>query len=307
MGWNPTLFDRFGVLFLMTTKLKDFQGKVVLITGGSSGMGLATARLLAGQGANVWLLARRPDHLAEALKLVEAAASDHDQRFGTIVADVTDQKQVQNAIARVIETAGLPDLVINSAGAAHPGYLQELGMDVFRAMMDLNYFGTINVIHALLPGMISRRSGYIVNIASEAAFLGVFGYSAYAPSKYAVRGYSDVLRVEMKPFGIAVSIVFPPDTDTPGFAHENLTKPVETKELGGSLISPDVIARAILKGVKRGRYIILPGLESNVLYWARHLLGNAIYPFMDMLTAQAQRKKEKLQSQNEHSVRVHEA
>ena len=128
------------------------------------------------------------------------------------------------------------------------------------------------------------------------AFLltGVFGYSAYTPSKYAVRGYSDVLRVEMKPFGIAVSIVFPPDTDTPGFAEENKTKPMETKELGSSVVSPDVIARAIVKGVQHGRYIILPGMEANVLYRAHHLIGNGIYPIMDMLTTQAQQKKARM-------------
>ena len=99
--------------------------------------------------------------------------------------------------------------------------------------MDLNYFGTVNMVKALLPAMLERGSGHIVNISSVAAFLGVFGYSAYGASKYAVRGFSDVLRAEVKPLGVRVSVVFPPDMDTPGLANENKTKPFETHEIEG--------------------------------------------------------------------------
>ena len=124
-------------------------------------------------------------------------------------ADVTDLAQVQSAQQHIQREAGVPDLLINCAGGAHPGYVQELPLEVFHEMMDLNYFGTVHMVKAWLPAMLERGSGHIVNVSSVAGFLGAFGYSAYGPSKYAVRGFSDVLRLEVKPLGLRVSVVFP--------------------------------------------------------------------------------------------------
>jgi 3-dehydrosphinganine reductase len=273
-------------------KIIDFKAKIVLITGGSSGIGLAVACLLAQKGAHVWLLARPGEKLTDALKKVKSAAQDPVQSCGVVEADVTNEKQVSQAIARVIRLIGLPDLVINSAGVAHPGYVQETVMKIFHWMMDVNFFGTVNVIKELLPGMIERGSGYIVNISSMAGFLGVFGYTAYGASKYAVRGFSDSLRAEMKPHGIGVTVVFPPDTDTPQLAYERKFKPAETKELTGSsgMMSPERVAKSILSGIEKGKYLILPGIENKIIYRLSGILSNAVYPVMDWLIAQAQSK-----------------
>jgi 3-dehydrosphinganine reductase len=273
--------------------IKDFKEKVVLVTGGSSGIGLATARLLARQGAHVWLIARGEERLSEALRTVENDRQDANQRCGTIAADVSNEKEVNSAISKVIKNVGLPDLVINSAGVARPGYVQDIGMDIFHWMMDTNYFGTVHVIKALLPGMIKRSSGYIVNISSMAGFLGVFGYTAYGASKYAVRGFSDVLRAEMKPHGIGVSIVYPPDTNTAQLAYESQFKPMESKALTGSagMMTAEAVADAIIKGIMHGHYVILPGMESKLFYRLSGLAGNAVYPVMDLLIAQAQHNK----------------
>ena len=112
--------------------------------------------------------------------------------------------------------------------------------------MATNYFGTLHVIKAVTPGMIDRGSGHIVNICSLGGFLGVFGYSAYCASKYAVRGLSDVLRAELRPYGIHFSVVYPPDTDTPQLAYENPFKPPETRALGsGKALSAAEVARTI--------------------------------------------------------------
>jgi 3-dehydrosphinganine reductase len=273
-------------------KIDDFKKKNVLITGGSSGIGLAAACLLAQKGANVWLLARPGEKLADALKKVKSAAQDPDQSFGVVEADVANVRQVSQAISRVIQSIGLPDLVINSAGVAHPGYVQETDLKIFHWMMDVNYFGTVNVIKELLPGMIERKSGYIVNISSMAGFLGVFGYTAYGASKYAVRGFSDALRAEMKPHGIGVSVVFPPDTDTPQLSYEKQFKPAETKDLTGSggMMDPERVAKIILSGIERGKYLILPGIENKIIYRLSGILVNTVYPVMDWLIAQAQNK-----------------
>ncbi len=294
MGWrgSPILA---GEVISLRIQFTPGENKVALVTGGSSGIGLATARLLAQRGMHVWLTARREDVLAKALVEVQAAQKSSNQRCGIVPADLSDWVQAQAVVARVQAEVGLPDLVVNSAGVAHPGYVQELPLEIFRQMMEINYFGTLHTIKALLPGMLERRSGYIVNLSSVAGHIGVFGYTAYGASKYAVTGLSDALRAEMKPHGIGVSVVFPPDTDTPQLAFEATIKPMETKAVSGSMkaLSAEAVAQDIISGVERGRYRILPGLDNKILFALSGLLWGTIYPYMDMVVANAQRKKKK--------------
>lgn len=273
----------------MNAKTYHFDGKIALITGGSSGIGLALAKQLAEQGARVWITGRRKDVLTAAGTELQLATGRTCNLF---VADVTDTVRVEELVAEVTHRDGVPDLVINSAGITQPGYVQELGLDVFRQMMEVNFFGTVNVVKAVLPGMLARGSGHIVNISSGAGFIGLFGYSAYGASKYAVRGFSDILRAEMKPHGIRVSVVFPPDTDTPQLAYELPFKPYETKALTGTakVQSPESVASTVLKGVRRNRYVILPGVDTWLFYHLSNLLGNGVYPVMDMMIADARRK-----------------
>ncbi|MCJ7537502.1 MAG: SDR family oxidoreductase [Anaerolineales bacterium] len=279
---------------------KDYwQGKIALITGGSSGIGLAVARSLAEKGAHVWLLARGLEGLKFAL---ESLKCHEDQHCGMISADVSDWDQVSSAVIQVESEIGVPDLVVNSAGVAHPGYFQDLGVEIFHWMMDVNYFGTVYVCKSVVPGMVARGSGHIVNISSGAGLIGRYGYTAYGATKYAVRGFTDVLRSELKPLGINVSLVFPPDTDTPQLAYEKEYLPPEAKALAGiaslisptledmsTLMSPEEVADSIMLQVERGRYIILPGFEIKLLFWLSRFLGSGIYPILDWLIARAQR------------------
>jgi 3-dehydrosphinganine reductase len=282
----------------MSNSSNSYQGRLALVTGGSSGIGLALARLLAGEGANVWLVARHMDKLQAACG---SLATSTGQKHGVYAADVTEPDQVRAAIEHVKRQAGVPDLLINCAGASHPGYIQEIPIEVFHEMMDLNYFGTLYTVKSLLPDLLERGSGHIVNVSSMAGFMSVFGYSAYGPSKYAVRALSDVLRLETQPLGIRVSVVFPPDTDTPGMVNENKTKPFETTEAFSSkLESAEAVAKAILSGMKRGQYVILPGFEAGLYYRLVFLVGNAIYPILDMVLAQARRKKQQSKGSNGH-------
>jgi 3-dehydrosphinganine reductase len=238
------------------------------------------------------MLARREAPLEEALTEVQGAAVNSEQRFGIIPADVSIQEQVEKAIAWVSAENGVPDLVVNSAGITRPGYIQELDVPIFRDMMEVNYFGTVYVVKCILPDMIRRGSGTIVNISSMAGLVGVFGYTAYGASKYAVRGFTDALRAEVKGLGIHVSIVYPPDTDTPQLEYDNLHKPPETKFLSSlnSVQTADRVATSILDGIRKKRYIILPGLDNKITYWLISLAGTMTYPVMDWLVARTRRR-----------------
>jgi 3-dehydrosphinganine reductase len=277
---------------------KSNQGRLALITGGSHGMGLALARLMAQDGTNVWLVARHTDGLEAACRSLPTSAG---QRHGYYSTDVTDWNQVQSTVERFQQEVGVPDYLINVAGAAHPGYFEDLPLEVFRDMMELNYFGAVHTVKATLPAMLKRGSGHIINFSSVGGFMAPFGYSAYCPSKYAVRGFSDALRLELKPLGIRVSIVFPPDTDTPGMTNENKTKPFETKDaFSTKLLSADVVAKSILGGIKRRRYIILPGSEAALYYRLVAPMDGLVYSVFDMMLAGARKKKLKSEGTNGH-------
>jgi 3-dehydrosphinganine reductase len=270
-----------------------FENKRVLITGGSSGIGLALANQLSALGAHVFILARREDVLKNALIEIKAHRKNDDQRFAALSVDVSDHQRTTELIDSLIITEGALDILINSAGVVQPGLFQQLSPQDFEWNMNINYFGTVNTTRAVVCGMIERGSGIIVNISSMAGFLGAYGYTAYGATKYAVRGFSDALRAEMKPLGIAVHIVFPPDTDTPQLVYDNAHKPFVTKELSGAAkaLSADAVAASIIKGITRRRYIITPGFDVTLYYHLSNFLGSLVYPLMDLLVLMAMRKE----------------
>jgi len=268
----------------------DYKDKIALITGGTSGIGLELARILAARGARLFLFARSQENLNKTINDLQTVQAGE---YHGIPTDVSDANQVAQSVKQVIKMAGVPDLLVNCAGAAHPGYVQDLDLEIFRWMMDVNYFGTVFVIKAILPGMIERKSGYIVNIASLVAVVGMYGYTAYGASKFALRGFSDTLRMEMKPHGIQVSIVYPADTDTPQLTYENQYKPAELKQILQILpaldpIPPEQVARAIVGGIDRQKNVIIPDLGTSLFIKLINILGNGVYPVLDWLLARAQ-------------------
>jgi 3-dehydrosphinganine reductase len=278
--------------------METYQNKLVLITGGSSGIGLSLAKQLAQAQANVWILARRPEQLDKAIEEIETCRKNPSQKFGRIEADVSDEQQINDELSKFIETNGVPDILINSAGYARPGMFNDLDSDVFRQEMNVNYFGMIYSCKKIVPGMVARGSGHIINISSMAGFIGTIGYTAYCGSKFAVRGFTDTLRSELKKFGVKVSIVFPPDTRTPGFEVENRYKPAITKtftEDNGGVFEPDDVAKVILKDAAKGKYTILPGSSTGAWYFI-YGIGmslDIINPVMDYMLGQAWKKVEK--------------
>jgi 3-dehydrosphinganine reductase len=287
--------------------MKTFTDKLVLITGGSSGIGLSLAKQFSSLGAHVWILARRPELLQEAQNEIQAQRQNTDQRFGTISVDVSDHADVNKALALFIAAEGVPDILVNSAGVVQPALFQDTTPDDFKWNMDINFYGTVFVTQAVISGMIERASGTIVNISSQAGFLGAYGYTAYGASKYAVRGFSDALRAELKPLGINVHIVFPPDTDTPQLVYDNANKSYVTKELSGvsKVLSPDAVANSVINGINRGKYTIKPGFDTTFLYHLSHLLGDLTYPVMDLVISMAMRKERRSHHQRREQEGTH--
>jgi 3-dehydrosphinganine reductase len=273
----------------------DFHDQHAIITGGSSGIGRATARLLTRRGAHVSIIARRQELLDETLAELEALRGNPtQQRLRSYSADVTDWGQTQQAIVTLTADGYPPDILINAAGYAHPGYFEELPLDIFRYSMDEDFFGTLHPIKAVLPTMMEQRSGHIVNFSSVAGFLGVFGYTAYSAAKFAVRGFSDVLRQELRPHGIHVSVIFPPDTDTPQLHYENQFKPLETRRIAGAAkaLTADQVAKALVRGIERRQVYILPSFDTKLYFLLSNGFSGLFRWYFDRVIAKARRERE---------------
>lgn len=260
-----------------------------ILTGGSSGIGKATAMLLAQKGAGITIMARRPDVLASARDEIAARCASPQQRVLAVPVDVADRAAVSAAIAQACAENGPCDLLVASAGIAHPGYFSELDDEIFERTMQINYFGTLYAVRAVVPVMRANRSGRIVMISSGAGLIGLFGYSPYSPTKFAQRGLADCLRAELVRDGIGVSVVFPPDTDTPQLAEEMKTKPLETQALTGSAKtwSADAVAASIVRGIERRQFWITPGAEMYFLSRIHSLLLPALNWYVDRVAAKA--------------------
>jgi 3-dehydrosphinganine reductase len=266
-----------------------FRGRRALITGGSSGIGRALALGLAREGASVAIAARGAAALEAVRAELAAAAPDPAQRFAALPLDVADAAQVHDGVARARAALDGLDLVVNDAGIAHAARMVDTPLEVFRRVLEVNFLGTVYVTHAALPHLLAQRRGHVVNVSSLAGVLAIYGYTAYAASKYAVTGFSEALRQELRPHGIRVSVCLPPDTDTPQLAAENRTKPPETHALAGnaSLLTADTVSCAILDGVDRGRFWIVPGREARFVAWAWRMAPGLVRRFLDRTIARA--------------------
>lgn len=219
-------------------------GAHVLVTGGSEGIGLETARLALARGARVSLVSRSVDKLT--------AAKAELGEVATAAADVTDEA----ALHAAVRALGPCDVLVASAGGAVPARLLEADTADLRASLELNLLGALHAVRAVLPGMLAAGRGHVVLVSSAAALVGVYGYGGYGPAKAGLRNLAEVLAAEHPE--LVVSVAYPPDTLTPGFARENLSKPAETAAVS-ALVTPvtaEHVARALLDGVERDRRTI---------------------------------------------------
>jgi 3-dehydrosphinganine reductase len=244
---------------------------VAVISGGSSGIGLAIAHELAARGYALWLIARRPDQL-------EAAKADLLARHAalsveTIPLDVADAEASARAIARVLAQSGRIDWLVTSAGTVEPGLFLDQPLEAHRRQMEINHFGTLHLVKPVAEAMRAAGGGRITMISSAAAFAGIAGYSGYVASKFAVRALGETLQVELAGHGISVGVAFPPDTDTPQYHAEQATKPEITKAIsaGGGVLSAEAVARAIVRHAESGRFLLTPSPLMTAFGWLHSL------------------------------------
>ena len=232
----------------------DLKNRNVVITGASSGIGRATALEMARRGANVVLAARR----AELLETVAADCRALGVQARAVTTDVTSLEQCRHLIAE----AGQVDVLVNNAGFAFYDRIDEADPAHLRAMMDTNFFGTVNCTQAVLPQMLARGQGTIVNVGSITGLMGFSRMSGYCSTKFAVTGFTEAVRSEVIGSGVKVALVCPGTTETEFFVTAEKGKMPGASRLMGA-VKPERVARAVCDAAEDGRYRrILPALAT---------------------------------------------
>lgn len=222
--------------------------KVIVITGASSGIGETTALLAAQHGATPILLARSKDALASLANRIQPLQPD----VSYYVCDVTDENQIQDVVARIIERYKNVDIWVNNAGYGVFDDVLHAQMADIVGMMDVNYLGVVRCTRAILPHMKARGQGNIINVASLAGKLATPNSSAYSASKFAVIGYTHSVRAEVKPFGVHVSAVNPGPVRTPFFERAD-TSGNYRRNVEKFMIDPETVAKGILLAATTGQ------------------------------------------------------
>jgi short-subunit dehydrogenase len=230
----------------------DFKNQVVMITGASSGIGKQLSIELAARGAIVAGCGRSIERLRATLKEVRRASPSS----AMIGCDVRDAEQVQGMVAKIAADFGKIDVLINNAGVGMRKPFIETDLKTIEEMIRVNYFGAVYCTQAVLPHMIARRAGHVVNISSGAGLIGTLNMAAYCASKFALNGWSESLYHELKPLGVDVSVVCPGPVHT-GFSSN--FRDSEPKAAANLFVSTEAVAQAVIKVLQNKRFeVVLP-------------------------------------------------
>jgi short-subunit dehydrogenase len=236
--------------------------RTCLVTGASSGIGAAIARLLAARGLGVTLVARREAKLAE---LAEGLASRYGVRAEVLAADLTDEAS-RAAIVTELEGRGLTvNVLVNNAGLTTMGPVSRSDPVQELAMVRTDVEAVVHLCSLLVPGMVERRSGAVLNVASTAAFQPLPGQAGYGASKAFVLSYSHALRGELRPTGVTVTVLCPGPVET-GFAEAaGLTDAEAAESLPKLMWVPvEEVARVAVAGLDANKAVVIPGLPNRI-------------------------------------------
>ncbi|MFO7797965.1 MAG: SDR family oxidoreductase [Promethearchaeati archaeon] len=272
-------------------KKQPFKDKSAIICGASEGLGLATAKEFVKLGGSVCINARREEKLNSAKSELETLISDESQYIESISCDATEMIKLKPLIEEFIKKRGVPDYLINVVGMAMPEYIENLSLEDFKKQMDVNYYGQVVPTLILLPHFIERRKGHISFVSSAGAFLGLIGYAAYTPTKAALLGFAEVLKNELSPYKIDISVILPGDMDTEGFKRENESKPEENKIISekSKLMPPEEVAESFVEGILDKDFYITPG-DVGFLFWAKRHLPKLVFNILDKDLKKARKK-----------------
>jgi short-subunit dehydrogenase len=254
------------LVFGTSTVARDVvHNAVTIITGASSGIGRATAQVFASAGARLVLAGRSEERLAA----VQAEMQGSGAEVLSVRTDVTSPGEVQGLVQRTIARFGRVDIAICNAGIYIRGAVKDLPLEAIQRCMNVNFYGTVHLIRAVLPFMLAQRSGHIVAVTSVDGRKGLPPDAAYVASKFAATGFMDVLRQELRGTGVYTSTILPGRVDTPMI--ERLDVP-----LASAKISSARVARAILRAVRtRRRELVIPFLGPKTL-----IVLSAVWPWV---------------------------
>jgi 3-dehydrosphinganine reductase len=271
--------------------MSKFNQKNVVITGGSTGIGLAIAKEFARQGSRLFLIARDHSKLQDAQTLLK---KDFGASTVEIFAlDVADANAVRAAMTDIGTKFGGIDVLVNNAGILRCGRFTDQSDEDLAYSLQVNYLGAANVIRAAWPYLEQAGNGQIGIVSSVAGYVGLIGYGSYSPSKFALTGLAEVLRMEGSDKGIKVTIVYPADTETPQLEYERAHTLPETMALSknASIFKPEQIAAKLVAGMEKGKFDVYCNFESRLIRSLRAIWPGMFFSSVDGIVAKSRKGK----------------
>lgn len=262
----------------------DFAGKVVVITGASSGIGEQSAEKFAKLHANVILVSRNE----EQLQRISTKLSKYQTETFVYACDVSNKDQVDKMGKTIIEKFGTIDVLVNNAGFGIYNTVEKTKIDEMESQMSTNFLGIMYCTKAFLSQMLKQRSGHIVNVASVAGSIGIPGMAAYCASKFAMLGFSESLFHELKGTGVGVTVVSPIMVRTNFFNHESFDK---MPRYSTTSLDPKTVANAVVKAASSPRLEIVVPQFVRFVIWLKQTLPYLINPIVGEIFRKSMKSK----------------